>query len=74
MTRVDFLACRGMAVLIETHQRLPSSVRLVVVADGAATSRVMTLIGLTDFITIRATLDATLKDLNTADDGRHPQK
>ena len=74
LTNVDFLASLGMSVLIETHERLDGSIPLTVVADGPATSRPMTLIGLADFITMHSPLDTALEGLKTGDDDSHLRK
>jgi anti-anti-sigma factor len=60
LTDVDFLASYGMAVLLQTKERLPQTTRLAVVADGPATSRPLTIVGLADVLTVCATLDAAL--------------
>ncbi|VEG52241.1 anti-anti-sigma factor [Mycolicibacterium aurum] len=62
LTLVDFLASCGMSVLIATHDERASTVRFVVVADGPATSRPMELIGLSDIIDVRPTLEAALQE------------
>jgi anti-sigma B factor antagonist len=63
MTDVDFLASFGMSILLRTNERLVGGAPLVVVADGPATSRPMEILGLTDVLTIRATLQAALQSL-----------
>jgi anti-sigma B factor antagonist len=68
LTDVDFLASRGMSVLIDTHEQLAATIPLAVVADGPATSRPMTLIGLTDIITVRATLAAAFDELKVGNE------
>ena len=60
LTDVDFLASYGMSVLLQTQERLPRTTRLAVVADGPATSRPLTIVGLADVLTVCATLDAAL--------------
>jgi anti-sigma B factor antagonist len=60
LTDVDFLASYGMAVLLQTKERLPQTTRLAVVADGPATSRPLTIVGLAEVLTVCATLDAAL--------------
>lgn len=59
LTAVDFLSAHGMTVLMETHDRLGGTA-FIVVADGPATSRPMTLVGLSAALTMRPTLDAAL--------------
>lgn len=62
LTAVDFLASCGMSVLIATHDECAATVRFVVVADGPATSRPMELIGLSDIIDVRPTVEAALAE------------
>jgi anti-sigma B factor antagonist len=57
---VEFLASSGMGVLVAAHADLAPQVRLVVVADGPATSRPLTLIGLADILGVFAELDEAL--------------
>jgi anti-anti-sigma factor len=57
---VDFLASAGMGVLVAAHADLPPEVRLVVVADGPATSRPLKLIGIADILGVFAELDEAL--------------
>jgi len=64
MTDVDFLASFGMSILLRTNDRLTQDTPLVVVADGPATSRPMEILGLTDVLTIRGTLQAALESLH----------
>jgi len=64
MTDVDFLASFGMSILLRTNDRLTQDTPLVVVADGPATSRPMEIVGLTDVLTICATLQAALESLH----------
>jgi anti-anti-sigma factor len=60
LTDVDFLASYGMSVLLQTKERLPRTTRLAVVADGSATSRPLTVVGLAEILTVCATLEAAL--------------
>ncbi len=57
---VEFLASSGMGVLVAAHADLAPEVRLVIVADGPATSRPLTLIGIADIVGLFADLDAAL--------------
>lgn len=59
LTDIDFLASRGMAVLVATREACSPAVRFAVVADSV-TSRPMKLIGLTDVLDVYATLDEAL--------------
>lgn len=54
---VEFLASTGMGVLVEAHGELAPDTRLVVVADGPATSRPLKLIGIDKVVDVFATLD-----------------
>jgi anti-sigma B factor antagonist len=60
LTDVEFLASYGMSVLVQTKERLPKTTRLAVVADGPATSRPLTVVGLAEMLTVCATIDAAL--------------
>ena len=60
LTHVDFLASHGMNVLVATHRRCSGTTDFAVVADGHVTRRPMQLIGLTDILTVHATLDDAL--------------
>jgi anti-sigma B factor antagonist len=64
LTDVDFLAAFGMSILLRTDERRSRTTQLVVVADGPATSRPLTILGLTDVLTIRPTLQAALDALH----------
>jgi anti-anti-sigma factor len=61
LTNVDFLASQGMSVFIATRELCADTTQFVVVADGPATSRPMQLVGLTDIITVHATLEKALE-------------
>lgn len=61
LSRVDFLAVAGMSMLIAAHADIIPNARFGVVADGAATSRLITLLGIE--IPLYRTLDETLLDL-----------
>ncbi len=65
LSKVDFLASRGMGVLIEMHDRITPDIGFAVVADGPATSRPLKLIGVADVINMHSTLDAALVGLDT---------
>jgi anti-sigma B factor antagonist len=62
-TDVDFLASFGMSILLRTKERVGADTHLVIVADGPATSRPMSILGLTDVLTICSSLDAALEHL-----------
>jgi anti-anti-sigma factor len=64
LSKVDFLASAGISVLVATHAKVTPNARFGVVADGPATSRPITLLGIG--ITLYRTLQDALDDLNTA--------
>ena len=66
LSEVEFLACAGMSVLIAAHARLTPAVQFAVVADGAATSRPLTLMGIDTTIALYRTLDDALRALTDA--------
>jgi anti-anti-sigma factor len=61
LTDVDFLASAGMQTLVVAHNAVTPAVRFAVVADGPATSRPLTVTGLTDLIALFATREAALE-------------
>lgn len=62
MTEVDFLGTAGMEVLMTTRKQLGETTRFAVVADGPATSRPLTIMGLADYIELFSSLDVALSD------------
>ena len=64
-TAVEFLASAGMGVLVAAHGDLTPAVKLVVVADGPATSRPLKLVGIADVVELFATLDEALAALQS---------
>jgi anti-sigma B factor antagonist len=64
-TDVEFLASAGMGVLVAAHGDLTPDVKLVVVADGPATSRPLKLVGIADVVDLFATLDEALAALQS---------
>ncbi len=64
-TEVEFLASAGMGVLVATHGDLAPAVKLVVVADGPATSRPLKLVGIAEVVDLYATLDEALAALQS---------
>lgn len=63
MSDLDFLASAGMAALVEGTRAAADATRLVVVADGPATSRPLAITGLTELITLYPTLDDAVTGL-----------
>lgn len=64
-TAVEFLASAGMGVLVAAHGDLAPAVKLVVVADGPATSRPLKLVGIADVVDLFATLEDALAALQS---------
>ena len=60
---VDFLASAGMGILVAARDELPATVQFAVVADGAATSRPLKLVGIADVVGLHATVDEALAAL-----------
>ncbi|MEH3136089.1 MAG: STAS domain-containing protein [Mycolicibacterium neoaurum] len=60
LTELDFLAARGMNVLIRANGRLSDRVKFLVVADGPKTRRPMTLIGVDSQVPLHSTRDTAL--------------
>ncbi|KQU33014.1 STAS domain-containing protein [Rhodococcus fascians] len=60
LSDVGFLASAGMSLLASTHQQLGGSAGFAVVADGPATGRPLTLVGLDEVFGIYATVDEAL--------------
>jgi anti-sigma B factor antagonist len=60
LSAVEFLASVGMGLLVATQGELNPGIGFAVVADGPATSRPMKLIGITEIVTVAATLDAAV--------------
>jgi len=60
LSAVDFMASSGMAVLVSTQERVTTTARFGVVADGPGTSRPLKLMGLDAVLPIHATLDDAL--------------
>jgi len=57
LTDVDFLASAGMGVLVAARDQAASTAKFGVVADGPATSRPLTMVGLADLLGLHRTLD-----------------
>lgn len=66
LSKVKFLASAGIRVLVTANQEITPPARFGVVADGPATSRPMTLVGITDIVDLYAALDDALAEF--ADD------
>ena len=65
LTMVDFLASVGMSVLVAAQEAADAmSLRFGIVAEGAATSRPIRLLGIDALLTIYPTLGDALHDLS----------
>jgi len=60
LSKVDFLASAGMTVLVTAQAEVVPPTRLVVVANGPATSRPLKLMGLDSVLPLYSTLDSAL--------------
>lgn len=63
LSSVGFLASAGMSLLASTHQKLGDTAGFAVVADGPATGRPLTLVGLDQLFGIFATVEEALDAL-----------
>jgi anti-sigma B factor antagonist len=71
LTDVDFLASVGMSVLVSAHHVADAmSVRFGIVADGAATSRPIRLLGINRILTLYPTLDDALREFRGGTSGQ----
>ncbi|KAA8964266.1 STAS domain-containing protein [Mycobacterium sp.] len=66
LSRVEFLGSAGISVLMAAHGKMGESGRFAVVADGPATHRPLTLLGLHEIISVHRTLDDALTALADA--------
>ncbi|SRX95918.1 Anti-anti-sigma regulatory factor [Gordonia sp. KTR9] [Mycobacterium shimoidei] len=64
LSRVDFLGSAGISVLMTTHGNMGDSGRFAVVADGPATHRPLTLLGLNEIMSLHRTLDDAVSELS----------
>lgn len=64
---VDFLSSAGMGVLMAAHADTTPGRRFAVVADGAATSRPLRLVGIADIVGLFADLDEALDAVTGGD-------
>ena len=64
LTEVEFLASIGMSLLLAAQQEADAiSARFAIVAEGAATSRPIKLLGLDGILALYPTLDDALRDV-----------
>lgn len=66
LSRVEFLGSAGISVLMAAHGKMTDSGRFAVVADGPATHRPLTLLGLNEIVSLHRTLDDALSRLADA--------
>lgn len=66
LSDVEFLASAGISVLMMAHGNPAHSGRFSVVADGPATHRPLTLLGLNDIISLHRTQDEARSSLAEA--------
>jgi anti-sigma B factor antagonist len=64
LSAVDFLASAGMTALVMGNERTAAGARFLVVADGASTSRPLTLMGLDRVLALYPTLDEAVSTLS----------
>jgi anti-sigma B factor antagonist len=60
LSDVAFLASAGMSVLVEANELVGRTGKLLVVADGPATSRPIKLVGIDKLVSLHPTLDDAL--------------
>ncbi|OBI42307.1 hypothetical protein A5707_06560 [Mycobacterium kyorinense] len=63
LSNVDFFASAGVNVLIAAHSGIAQSGHFAVVADGPATHRPLTLLGVDEIMPLYRTLDDALRKL-----------
>jgi anti-sigma B factor antagonist len=75
LTEVDFLASVGMSVLVAAQEAADAmSVRFGIVAEGAATSRPIRLLGIDGILVLYPTLGDALRDLRCGNDEPAPTR
>ena len=60
LSDVAFLASAGMSVLVEANEKISPTAKLLVVADGPATSRPIKLVGIDKIVELHQNLDDAL--------------
>ncbi|HTX94852.1 MAG TPA: STAS domain-containing protein [Mycobacterium sp.] len=63
LAKVDFLASAGMTVLVSAQAEVEPPTRFAVVANGAATSRPIKLMGIDSLLSLYSTLDGALSGI-----------
>jgi len=63
LSKVEFLGSAGISVLMKTRDNLGESIPFCVVADGPATHRPLTLLGINEMMCLCRTLDDAVSKL-----------
>jgi anti-anti-sigma factor len=63
LTKVEFLGSAGISILMKTRDALDGGVSFCVVADGPATHRPLTLLGINDLMCLCRRLDDAISKL-----------
>ena len=63
LLKVEFLGSAGISVLMKTRDNLGDSIPFCVVADGPATHRPLTLLGINELMSVYRRLDAAVGKL-----------
>ena len=63
LSQVDFPASAGLSALMDANEAAQPETRFMVIADGRRTAKPMAITGLTDLISVYATLEAALTHL-----------
>ena len=63
LTKVEFLGSAGISVLMKTRDKLGESTPFCVVADGPATHRPLTLLGINELMHLSRRLDDAISKL-----------
>lgn len=66
LSKVDFLASMGIALLVELSKRSADRIAFAVVARGSATARPLELLGLNEVLAIHPQLDDALAELGSS--------
>jgi anti-anti-sigma factor len=64
LSKVDFLASAGMTVLVTAQAEAVPPTQFAVVANGAATSRPIKLMGIDSVLSLHSTLDGALSSVS----------
>src|ERR1700744_6017047 len=64
LSKVDFLASAGMTVLVTAQDEVEPPTRFAIVANGAATSRPIKLMGIDSVLSLYSSLDSALSSIS----------